>query len=220
MVGGASCPSTSARRSGRRRRAGRRAGARRPRTRRRRASAGRAGRPPAARCRTSPHTLLAAAARSTLPALGREHRLEQVQVHAGRRRSPRPCVASRRGATQRASASSRLPRSTGLTRYSAAPSANPAPRSSIIETITTGIADVAGSLLSCGEQLPAVESRQQDVEDHGRRARARARQVEPLDAVARDRHGVTGVLEVDAQQVGRAAVVLDDEDAAGVGAAR
>ena len=40
------------------------------------------------------------------------------------------------------------------------------------------------------------------------------RQLEPLDAVASDRHGVARVLEVDAQQIGRAPVVLHDQDAA------
>ena len=34
--------------------------------------------------------------------------------------------------------------------------------------MTTGIAAVAGSALSAGEHVPAVEPRQQDVEDDGR----------------------------------------------------
>ena len=113
-------------------------------------------------------------ARSTAPALGREHRLEEVQIDrvvVDRHQRARLAPAA---TTQRASASSRRARSTGLTRYSAAPSANPAPCSSIIETITTGIVRRRGIALELREQLPAVQPRQQDVEDHRRRARAAA----------------------------------------------
>ena len=149
------------------------AAARRPRTRPRPASAGRAARPPGARgarARRPPRRPRRAA---TDQPSGREHRLDEVEVErvvvdhhnrspvpARRRRSARARRAARRG-------------STGLTRYSAAPSANPAPRSSSIDTITTGIAAVAGSRLSCAEQLPAVQPRKQDVEDHRRRASSR-----------------------------------------------
>ena len=181
-----SCPSTSARRSARRPSADRRAAARRPRSRRRRASADRAarraGRSLRARARTPSSPPVAAQHARSPPARAPPR---PGRGRPGRRRSRPRCARRPRGAAQRAERGEQIwLRSTGLTRYSAAPSANPLPRSSIIETITTGIAAVAGSALSrASRSQPSSRGSRMSrmIAPRLERARASSR---PLDAVA------------------------------------
>ena len=68
--------------------------------------------------------------------------------------------------------------------------------------------------LEAREHVPAVEPRQAHVEDH-RDGLDAPHELEAVDAVARDHDGVPGALEVQGQQVRRAAVVLDDDDGPG-----
>ena len=76
--------------------------------------------------------------------------------------------------------------------------------------MTTGVSAVAGSALSARQHLPAVHRGQAEVQQHDR-GRAAARRAQPRFAVGGDGHGEAGVLQIDRQQVGGAAVVLDDQ---------
>ncbi len=72
----------------------------------------------------------------------------------------------------------------GLSRYSAAPSAKPVPRSSSIETTTIGMARRSGSALAPRQHVPAVKLGQHDVQHDAGRPQA-TRKLQARRAVPR-----------------------------------
>ena len=127
--------------------------------------------------------------------------------------SPRVALATTGGggrAPTRRRAASTSSRPTGLTRYSAAPSANAWGRSSRIVTTTTGAAAVAGSALSAS-RTPSRPCRGAGC--RVRRPPGGGPAPQPvLQPVAGGDHLDSRALEEQRDQLQRPAVVLDDDD--------
>ena len=127
-----------------------------------------------------------------------------------RRRGSSPS-STQEGGSSRVTAARRCSPLTGLTRYSVAPRAKPRPRSGSTLTTTTGTWAVSRIALEGGQHLPAVHPGQVDVEHDGHGVLG-AHEVEALLAAGGHDGAQTGGAQVQLDELGRARVVLDDDD--------